>query len=47
MLMLLAAICGCYSWFPGPRYPTPSPPLIDEPTKPLDIGCDAVEAGTQ
>ena len=39
MLPLLGGLAGCADWFPGPRYPRPSPPLIEEPTKPIDLGC--------
>ncbi|MBN1394226.1 MAG: hypothetical protein JW959_04330 [Pirellulales bacterium] len=44
LTMPMAMCLGCYS-LPGPRYPPPSPPLIDEPAKTVDVLCIAKEAG--
>ncbi len=44
MAMTTAIGLGCSS-FQGPRYPPPSPPLVDEPAKTIDIGCSTKEVG--
>jgi hypothetical protein len=45
MALLLAVAGGCSSRLGPPRCPPPASPLVDEPAKTLDIGCDVREGG--